>query len=78
MGTADNRWNVLGQYINAHAIETDTLSVLNDSIYMQGEKVATEKWVYNCLNDVYNSIKGVGDTAAKAVTGASKGITSLG
>lgn len=78
LGTADNRWNVLGQYINAHAIETDTLSVLNDSIYMQGEKVATEKWVYNCLNDVYNSIKGVGDTAAKAVTGASKGITSLG
>lgn len=78
LGTADNRWNVLGQYINAHAIETDTLSVLNDSIYMQGEKVATEKWVYNCLNDVYNSIKGVGDTAAKAITGASKGITSLG
>lgn len=77
LGTTNNRWNVLGKYINAHAIETNTLSVLNDSIYMHGEKVATEKWVYDCLNDVYNSIKGVSGTAAEAVTKASKGVSSL-
>ncbi len=78
LGTASNRWNILGKYINAHAIETGTLSVLQDSIYMKGEKVATQPWVYNCLNDVYNAIGGVGDTAASAVKKASSGITALG
>lgn len=78
LGTASNRWNVLGKYINAHAIETGTLSVLQDSIYMKGEKVATQPWVYNCLNDVYGAISGVGSTAAEAVKKAGNGITALG
>lgn len=77
LGTASNRWNVLGKYINAHAIETGTLSVLQDSIYMKGEKVATQPWVYNCLNDVYNAIGGVGGTAAEAIKKASSGVASL-
>lgn len=78
LGTASNRWNILGKYINAHAIETGTLSVLQDSIYMKGEKVATQPWVYNCLNDVYGAISGVGSTAAEAVKKAGSGITALG
>lgn len=77
LGTASNRWNILGKYINAHAIETGTLSVLQDSIYMKGEKVATQPWVYNCLNDVYGAISGVGSTAAEAIKKAGNGVSSL-
>ena len=78
LGTDENRWNLLGNYINCHSLSTDNLNITTDALYAGGEKVATQIWVLNQLNDVYNAIRSTGGSAAMGIKGAFGGINGLG
>lgn len=78
LGTSENRWNLLGNYIECASLTAGNLNITTDALYAGGEKVATQPWVLNELNDVYSAIRSTGGTSASGIKGAFGGINNIG
>ena len=78
LGTSENRWNILGNYIECASLTTGNLNITTDALYAGGEKVATQLWVLNQLNDVYDAIRSTGGSAASGIKGSFGGIGVVG
>lgn len=77
LGLTTARWNLMGNYVDCHDLQTDNLNIRSESLYMQGAKVATQAWVLNQLNDVYKSIKSVSGGSGTGIKGAWGGINKV-
>ena len=78
LGTTDNLWNIYSNIINCAALET-TGVLSAKTMYIGGEKVASELWVEEKLKkiwDALNSAVGGSGSAAMSMTGGLGGALS--
>ena len=61
LGITGSTWNIYANNIFASAVNIDKGTLNANTLFMNHELVATEPWVYNMLNKVYEAISKVGD-----------------
>ena len=54
MGLSSNRWNIVAKNVSGVLVEAD--AIYGSSMYMNYEKVATQPWVLELLEDVWDAI----------------------
>ena len=61
LGITGSTWNIYANNIFASAVNIDKGTLNANTLFMNHELVATEPWVYNMLNKVYEAISEAGD-----------------
>lgn len=78
LGLPTKKWNIHAGQINAGSIKTNNLVLDQGPLFIQGEKVAMEPWVWNLYIDLLNRIKDLGNGGSGGVGSAKSGGNGIG
>lgn len=77
LGITGHKWNIVAKNITAKCIDVDG-SINGTSLYMDYEKVATQKWVKELLEEIWDAIDEIWDAIKKLESDGYKNTVKYG